>query len=279
LKGQKVKEGDMVKVDIFGKTVEDDPEKEIVFQASNQEDAKKLLSYEESKASQYVPELAIVGEKGFIMDKIDEILPGMKYFEEKVLELDAEDAFGKREGKKIKRISTRKYRKNMNEPPKLGATYKNKKGEQGRVIKIGSGRVFLDFNHPLAGKDVEYRVKVVDKIEDFKDQVRAFIERRMPGPTAEMMELDLDKEEKTLFINIPQNIVFQMAQQQGGIYFKMGLAYDLQEFMDDVDVVKFVETYEKPESHDHDHDHDDEHVDVEEAEEQIEIDESEEDSE
>ena len=66
LEKQKVKEGDMVFVDILGSTVEEDESKNMVFQVSNPEDAKLLPNYDPKKEGQYNPDLAIIGKKGFL---------------------------------------------------------------------------------------------------------------------------------------------------------------------------------------------------------------------
>jgi len=66
------------------------------------------------------------------------------------------------------------------------------------------------------------------------------------------------KSESVLEIELPQMFVYQIAQQQGGLYFKMGASMDIQEHLG-VETVKFIEVYTKPPtpevSHDHEHDH------------------------
>ncbi|MHA1744848.1 MAG: hypothetical protein ACTSWW_02545, partial [Promethearchaeota archaeon] len=114
LKTQTVKKDDMVFVDIMGKTIEDDESKNIVFQASNPEDAQLLPNFDPEKAAQYTNDLAIIGTKGFLEDNIDDaILDGIKFFEEKILTLEPVDAFGPREGKKIEKLSQKQYMKDM----------------------------------------------------------------------------------------------------------------------------------------------------------------------
>lgn len=200
------------------------------------------------------------------MDKIDEGIKGMKYFEPKTLVLEPKDAFGERDGKKIEKLNAKQFRKDMGgeEEPRPGATYKDKKGRQGTVLRVGQGRMIVDFNHPLAGKKVEYKVKVVDKIEGFDAQVKAFIERRLPGMGAlmDMFKITHDIKSKMLEIELPQAVAFQLGQQQGSVYFKFGVSMDLQEHIPDVENVKFSEVYTKYPAmgaHDHDHDHDHEH--------------------
>ena len=124
----------------------------------------------------------------------------------------------------------------------------------------GQGRLLVDFNHPLAGKKVQYTVKVTDKIEGFDNQCKALLSRRLGGVNSfgEMFKIEHDTKSKILEIEIPQMLMFQLAQQQnGGLYFKMGVAMDLQDNLPDVGTVKFVELFAKnpapvPE-HDHNH--------------------------
>ncbi len=265
LKTKKVKEGDMVFVDILGKTIEEDPKRNIIFQASNPTDAQMLPNYDPKKIEQYVPDLAIIGKQGFIDDKVNEMITsGIKFFEEKIVQLEPLDAFGERVGNKIEKVSAKQFKKDMNEEPRPGAQYKDKKGRTGTVLRAAQGRLLVDFNHPLAGKKIEYKIKVVDLIDGFDNQVKALLGRRMPGLDTILNEfkIKLDKKESVLEIELPQMFVFQIAQQQGGLYFKMGASMDIQEHLD-VETVKFVEVYAKPptpEVHDHDHEeHDHDH--------------------
>ncbi len=48
-------------------------------------------------------------------------------------------------------------------------------GAVGTVRSVNSGRVVVDFNHPLSGKDVKYTVKVLKKVDDAAAQVSALI--------------------------------------------------------------------------------------------------------
>ncbi|MHA1474593.1 MAG: FKBP-type peptidyl-prolyl cis-trans isomerase, partial [Promethearchaeota archaeon] len=264
LKTRKVKEGDMVMVDILGKTIEDDPKRNIIFQASNPTDAQMLPNYDPKKIDQYVPDLAIIGKQGFIDDKVNEMIAGgIKFFEEKIVQLDPIDAFGERVGSKIEKVSAKQFKKDMNEEPRAVATYKDKKGRTGTVLRAAQGRLLVDFNHPLAGRKIEYKIKVVDLIDGFDNQVKALLGRRMPGLDTILNEFKIkhDKKESVLEIELPQMFVFQIAQQQGGLYFKMGASMDIQEHLS-VETVKFVEVYAKPptpEVHDHEHDHEHDH--------------------
>ena len=59
--------------------------------------------------------------------------------------------------------------------------------------------------------------------------------------------------EKIAEIEIPQFLELQV-QGQNLFYEKYGLSMDLQEYIPDVETVKFIQVFKKV-SHDHDHDH------------------------
>jgi hypothetical protein len=44
----------------------------------------------------------------------------------------------------------------------------------GRILSVSGGRVLVDFNNPLAGKEVIYTIEVKRKIEDINDKIKAF---------------------------------------------------------------------------------------------------------
>ncbi|MFA6398873.1 MAG: hypothetical protein WCW44_00750, partial [archaeon] len=58
----------------------------------------------------------------------------------------------------------------------------------GKVQSVGSGRVRIDFNHPLAGRDVEYHVRLEKEYKDKKEiseQLYSKYYERIPGTIKE----------------------------------------------------------------------------------------------
>lgn len=263
--GQKVKKGDLIKLDLLGKTVPSAIDKTAVtFQVSNMDDAKKLPNFDAEKAHLYTPELVLVGEKsGTVFEKIGNLLESgkIKYGDEETLILDPKDAFGVRDPKNIEKMSYKKFMAIAKEKPRLGMEFRNEKtGKTGQVIFVDQGRIRVDFNHPLAGRQVEYRVKPLERIDKFEDKVFAFISRRIPGLEQEKFPIDYKKSEKTLNITTPDFFGLQQGVGMQEFY----IAYDLQNNLE-IETVNFVHSYKKPPApapHDHDHDHDHEKLEL-----------------
>ncbi|MFB6131803.1 MAG: peptidylprolyl isomerase, partial [Halanaeroarchaeum sp.] len=49
-------------------------------------------------------------------------------------------------------------------------------GEHGHVETIVGGRARVDFNHPLAGQDIEYDYEIVDTVEDRVERAQGLLQ-------------------------------------------------------------------------------------------------------
>ena len=100
---------------------------------------------------------------GYLLEGLFEFLQGKKEGSY-TIEIPAEKAFGKKDAKKIKLVSLGKFRKNeMNPYPGMEVEVDQMRG----VVKsVSSGRVLVDFNHPMAGKTVEYTVELKRYVTD-----------------------------------------------------------------------------------------------------------------
>jgi FKBP-type peptidyl-prolyl cis-trans isomerase SlyD len=130
---------------------------------------------------------------------LGQMLPGL----EKVLEglvagdaregvIPAKDAFGTEETLPTKQMLRSEFPKDAKLEPGMGFEAKGPHGEPiaFKVVKVGDKEVTVRFLHPLAGKDIKYKVKVLG----VKDPAKA----RPPAPPAEALELSPDeiKEDK-----------------------------------------------------------------------------------
>ncbi len=153
-----MKNGDFVKIEYTGR-VKDTKE---IFDTTDESLAKENNIFKED--TKYGAVSIIVGA-GHVVSGLDK----------KLLEIDAnasskfdvlpEDAFGKRDSKLIKVISSTQFRKEKIVPvPGQYITLGN--NVSGKILSASSGRVRVDFNHLLAGKVLEYDVKTLGLITE-----------------------------------------------------------------------------------------------------------------
>jgi FKBP-type peptidyl-prolyl cis-trans isomerase 2 len=107
--------------------------------------------------------LIVVQGEGALPGPVDEALAGMKIGETKVVELTPMQGFGPSAPAKIKAIPLEKFGPMAKDlaPGALVGGAQGGKAAQGRVLKVENGLATLDFNHPLAGKPLRYKIKVV----------------------------------------------------------------------------------------------------------------------
>lgn len=232
--GKEITVEDFAYVDLVGKT-----KKGTVFQVTNEDRAKELGLYDEKK--QFGPELVKVGSPDFLMKGVmDALAEGCKVGDVLTVELAPEDGFGKRQASKIRAMGARQFKKIFNKVPQRGLQVQDPKSrEEGVVTRVGSGRVRVDFNHPLAGQAVEYQVTVLDKVEAEEDLLNAFLTRRGAGIDPTQFEITKD-DEGNMEIVLPQMMLFQ----QNLVMWKFGVSMDLQRYLD-VGDVRFVEVFKK----------------------------------
>ena len=240
LQGKQAEEGDFILVNITAKT-----QKGKIFQVSSVEDAKKAGIYDEQKEKQgyFAPEFVIVGKPGFLNEGLTETIKEMKYFEKKSVRIPPTKAFGKREPQKIERIAIAKFRRlNEGKNPEIGQDFTKKDGQRGVVSNIMQGRVIVDYNHPLAGQNVDYNLEIIDNIECFEEKIEYFmLNKGIPKESISDFKLNYNKDDKSIEFTVPKMFLFQNLT-----YVKFGLAMDLQTHLaDEISDVKFVEIFEK----------------------------------
>jgi len=82
--------------------------------------------------------------------------------------------FGERRDDLIKIIPLSEFVKRNIKP--FPGLIVNVDGIRGTVRSVSGGRVIVDFNHPLAGKDLIYEIDVIREVDKLEDKIRGFIE-------------------------------------------------------------------------------------------------------
>jgi FKBP-type peptidyl-prolyl cis-trans isomerase 2 len=158
-----IKKGDFIEINYTGKLTTGD-----VFDTTDQAVATEAGIY--NPKTKYGPAVIVVGE-GHVIAGLDRNLEGK---EKGTYHFDVPDvdAFGKKSAAKMKLIPAKFFKKDNVRPfPGLQVNIDN---EMGIVRSVSGGRIIVDFNHPLASKDVQYDVEILRVIDDLAEKVQSF---------------------------------------------------------------------------------------------------------
>ena len=107
------------------------------------------------------------------LDSIDEFLIGKELGNYKI-ELSPEKAFGNRNSSLVKLMPMNLFREKQIRP--MAGMVLNFDNMIGKIISVSGGRVMVDFNNPLAGKIVIYDIKILKKVEELNEKVKALMQ-------------------------------------------------------------------------------------------------------
>lgn len=161
-----MKPGDFVEVDYIGK-IKDSGE---IFDLTKEEVAKKENVYN-PKVS-YKPVVLILGAD-FIIKGLDEAIREMSVGEKKKVDIQPEKAFGERREDLVKTIPLAKFKEQNLDPFPGGVV--NIGNLRGRIMSVDGGRVKVNFNHPLAGKTLEYEIEVKSIVKEKPEKVKSIV--------------------------------------------------------------------------------------------------------
>jgi len=133
--------------------------------------------------------------QGMFLKSLDEFLIGKPETKKDYdIVLSPEKAFGLRDSKLIQRMPSRVFKEHKINPFP-GFTF-DFDGRSGKVLTVSGGRVMVDFNHSLAGKDIEYKIKFVRKLDNVKEKVESLNDFFFRKP------LEFEIKEKKLIFNL-----------------------------------------------------------------------------
>ena len=226
------KKGDFILMDYVGRVSETGE----VFDTTLENVAKEEGMYKEGGL--YEPSLVVIGE-GWVLKALDESLPNLVLKKTEKIEIPPEKAFGNRDPEKIRLYPLRKLT-SRRVTPQVGMRVEVD-GRLATVRTIGSGRVLLDFNPPLAGKALVYEVTVQKKLRRVKERILALIHRRMPQVDVNGFSLEIKRDQVT--IDVPEEAFYIEGLQIS----KRGIFIDMQKFFPKKKTVMFVEAFKRQE--------------------------------
>ena len=149
-----LEEGDFVRIAYTARTVEDgdlvdttDPE----------------VAEEEGVADQgtFEPRTVVLGA-GHIFERVEEAIVGQPVGTSGTVTVPASEAFGEYDQEEVRTVSADR----IPEDDRYPGAQVQVDGEQGYLETIIGGRARVDFNHPLAGEEIEYDYEVLEVIDD-----------------------------------------------------------------------------------------------------------------
>ena len=188
-----LKEKDFIEIKFTGKVKDGE-----IFDSNIKEDLEKIQTQNPVEAKDFIFCLG----QGMFLKSLDDFLIGKLETEKDYdIILPPEKAFGNRDPGLIQRIPSRIFKEHKI-APFPGITF-NFDGRAGKVLTVSGGRVMVDFNHGLAGKDIEYKIKLIKKVTDEKEKIKSlndfFFRKSLNFEVKEnKLIFNLDKEDSQL---------------------------------------------------------------------------------
>lgn len=219
-----VKDGDFVLLDYTGSTGGR------VFDTTSEEAAKAngiLL-----KGRTYRP-IVVAAGKGDVIVGMDKALLGMEKGGKKKIKIAPAEGYGAREPKLVKVVPLKAFTDNKINPyPGMPVQLDNMTA---RVQSVSGGRVRVDFNHELAGRELEFEIAIVDVLTKDEDKIKALANEYFGEG-----DLKLEVTEKKIAATPKKEILTTQTYARSKAYFIARVTERFPEMK-----VEFVEEYGK----------------------------------
>ena len=106
--------------------------------------------------------LAFEAGAGMVVPGFDAAVIGMEVGEEKIVTLKPEEAYGEPHPNAIQVVPRDKFPKEAEEGMMIGVPLPNGQQIPAKITKIDDKEVTIDMNHPMAGKILVFKIKIVE---------------------------------------------------------------------------------------------------------------------
>ncbi|MAG52951.1 MAG: hypothetical protein CMH62_03245 [Nanoarchaeota archaeon] len=161
------KKNDFIEIELTAKVKETG----LIFETTDEATAKENNFHNSSQ--KYAPKIICLGQHQ-ILPSLEEELENKELNKEFEVELPPERAFGKKNPKLLQLVSASQFKKqNITPYPGLHVNVDNSIG----VVRTASpGRVIVDFNNPLSGRNIIYKIKILKLITDTKEKIISILD-------------------------------------------------------------------------------------------------------
>ncbi len=185
------------------------------------------------KNLRYGPVLIVLGSNGIIKG-LDAGLHSMSINETKKMTFKPEEAFGERVPDLVRVMPIAEFRKRDIDPyPGLQVNLDN---TTAIVKSVNSGRVTIDMNHPYAGQEITYEIKVVKQLTAGDEKIKAL------GRTYNVDPTEVNVKEKVV------NVKFDANVKKNADYFvgKANMIASAFTYFKEIEKVEINEEYTRP---------------------------------
>ncbi|MEF8771478.1 FKBP-type peptidyl-prolyl cis-trans isomerase [Halodesulfurarchaeum sp.] len=160
-----LQDGDFVKVAYTAHTVESGDLVDTTDESVAEEEGV------DTDEQEFAPRTIVLGE-GHLFPGVESDIVGSEVGAEGTVEIPAGEAFGEYDEEEVRTVSADK----IPEDDRYPGAHVDLDGQHGHVETIIGGRARVDFNHPLAGDDVEYEYEILDTIDDRVEKAKGLLE-------------------------------------------------------------------------------------------------------
>ena len=232
-----IKDGDFIRLEFTGVIKETGD----IFDTTNEEVAKEADIFVENK--DYGPIPIVVGGS-HLLKAIDEAVVGLNEGESKKVSVAPKEGFGERDPSNIQLIPMSEFKK-QGMKPYVGMEITSE-GHKGRVLTLSGGRVRVDFNHELAGKNLEYDLVVSEIIEDDEEKIKSMIQLHYTYPNMDLDKTEIKIDGDNVSIKLDEITRFDQKSYMDVTFARFRIAKDIWTNMD-FEKVEFVDEFEKKE--------------------------------
>ncbi|HLC92792.1 MAG TPA: FKBP-type peptidyl-prolyl cis-trans isomerase [archaeon] len=200
-----------------------------IFDSTSEQVAKDNGFWRENAVFGPVP--TIVG-RGDILAGLEDAVREMKEGESRTVKLAAAKAFGERRKELVVIVPLQQFRKRNIQP--LPGLVVDLNGSYGKVQTVSGGRVRVDLNSDLAGKEVEYELKIVREVKDSKEKAQLLTEKFFPLKEKAQTMLDGD----ALKVKLPKELAKNIAPFVGPF------SKTIKDVIPEIKKVEIVESFE-----------------------------------
>jgi FKBP-type peptidyl-prolyl cis-trans isomerase 2 len=224
----KMENGSIVHIDYDLYNADDD----VLIETTREEVAKEADKFDENRT--YTPLITVIGD-GRLIAGFEAHLGEADAETDYEFDIAPEDAYGERDPNAVETMGQDVLARSVRDPDSLaigGPVEIN--GKQGVLQMVRAGRARIDFNHPLAGRTLRYKYRIIKVVEDRAEKVTTLLET---NTGRDGFEVSFDGDDLT--ITLPEFVAYD----QNWSFTKFSLIRTLRDHVG-VETIVFREVHE-----------------------------------